>query len=145
MNEPVSLYYYIPHRELLYRQFPQGIGGFFSEEAEIGHIFPPNPPAGGELGPQQGGQADHRQVERPKDQGLDGVAVLMDQHPPGNFPVGDQASPVSGGLVREEDKHPQGEAVRTGPGGDHSPVAAEAGTAPRIAPSFTGDLPSCNT
>lgn len=82
------------------------------------------------MSPQGGGQAHCRQVQRPQQQGLDGVAVLVDQQPAADLPVRDQAPPVSGRLVGEEDERPQGQAGVEGVHRDHRAVVAGVGTLP---------------
>lgn len=74
------------------------------------------------MGPQSGGQSHHRQVEGPQEQGLDGVSILVNQQPPGNLLKGDPSAPVSGGLIGEEDKEPQGKAGVKGVDCDHRTV-----------------------
>lgn len=82
------------------------------------------------MSPQGGGQADHWQIQRPQKQGLDGVAVLVDQQPLGNILEVDLPTAVLGRLVRQKDERPQREAGPEGVHRDHCAMEAEMGTVP---------------
>ena len=69
------------------------------------------------MAPEGGGQADHKQIQRPQQEGLEGVAVLMDQKPPG------QLGPFAGAPpVRNEQEQTQGGAGLVPPAGHHRAV-----------------------
>ena len=80
--------------------------------------------------PQGGGQAGRGQIQRAQQEGLDGVAILVDQHPPGDVRVRNLAATVLGRFVGKKDKRSQGQAGVQRVLRDHRAMEAEVGAPP---------------